>query len=62
MSPVGVIGRVSGLLARVAGAGPAVDGKESPRQRQRRLERELEEARRLGHWFTDEDRQLVREH
>ena len=62
MSPVGVIGRVSGLLARVAGAGPAVDGKESPRQRQRRLERELEEARRLGHWFTEEDRQLVREH
>ena len=62
MSPVGVIGRVSGLLARVAGAGPGVDGKESPRQRQRRLERELEEARRLGHWFTEEDRQLVREH
>jgi len=62
MSPVAVIGRVSGLLARVAGAGPAVDGKESPRQRQRRLERELEEARRLGHWFTEEDRQLVREH
>lgn len=26
------------------------------------LERELEEARRLGHWFTEEDRQLVREH
>jgi len=62
MSPVGVIGRVSGLLARVAEAGAAVDGKESPRQRQRRLERELEEARRLGHWFTEEDRQLVREH
>jgi len=62
MSPVDVIGRVSGLLARVAEAGAAVDGKESPRQRQRRLERELEEARRLGHWFTEEDRQLVREH
>jgi hypothetical protein len=26
------------------------------------LERELEEARRLGHWFTEEDRQLLREH
>ncbi len=26
------------------------------------LEKELEEARRLGHWFTEEDRQLVREH
>lgn len=26
------------------------------------LERELEEAQRLGHWFTEEDRQLVREH
>jgi hypothetical protein len=62
MSPVGVIGRVSGLLARVAGAGQAVEGKESPRQRHRRLELELEEARRLGHWYTEEDRQLVREH
>ena len=62
MSPVDVIGRVSGLLARVAGAGAAVSGEESPRRRQRRLERELEEARRLGHWFTEEDRQLVREH
>jgi hypothetical protein len=35
---------------------------ESDRQRQQRLERELEEARRLGHWFTEEDRQLLREH
>ncbi len=26
------------------------------------LERELDEARRLGHWFTEEDRQLLREH
>lgn len=26
------------------------------------LEQELEDARRLGHWFTEEDRQLVREH
>jgi hypothetical protein len=62
MVPVGVLGRVSGLLARVAGAGAAVSGQEAPRQRQRRLERELEEARRLGHWFTEEDRQLLREH
>ncbi|MFM7548247.1 MAG: hypothetical protein ACKO8I_05105 [Cyanobacteriota bacterium] len=36
--------------------------RESERQRQQRLERELEEARRLGRWFTEEDRQLVREH
>jgi hypothetical protein len=26
------------------------------------LEQELELARRLGHWYTEEDRQLVREH
>lgn len=25
-------------------------------------ERDLELARRLGHWYTDEDRQLLREH
>lgn len=25
-------------------------------------ERDLEVARRLGHWYTDEDRQLLREH
>jgi hypothetical protein len=62
MSPVGVLGRVSGLFARLGGAGAAISGEEPPRQRQRRLERELEEARRLGHWFTEEDRQLVREH
>jgi len=37
-------------------------GRESERQRQQRLERELDEARRLGHWFTEEDHQLVREH
>ena len=37
-------------------------GRENERQRQQRLERELEEARRLGHWFTEEDHQLVREH
>jgi hypothetical protein len=62
MSPVGVLGRVSGLLARVAGGGAGGSGQEAPRQRQRRLERELEEARRLGRWFTEEDRQLLREH
>jgi hypothetical protein len=62
MSPVGVLGRVSGLLARVARGGAVRSGQEAPRQRQRRLERELEEARRLGHWFTEEDRQLLREH
>jgi hypothetical protein len=62
MSPVGVLGRVSGLFARVAGGGVGVSGQEAPRQRRRRLERELEEARRLGHWFTEEDRQLLREH
>jgi hypothetical protein len=62
MSPVGVLGRVSGLLARATGASPGVAGQEAPLQRQRRLERELEEARRLGHWFTEEDRQLLREH
>lgn len=42
--------------------GKAAAGRENERQRQQRLERELEEARRLGHWFTEEDRQLVREH
>jgi hypothetical protein len=62
MSPVGVLGRVSGLLARVARGGAVGSGQEAPRQRQRRLERELEDARRLGHWFTEEDRQLLREH
>jgi hypothetical protein len=62
MSPVGVLGRVSGLFARVAGGGVGGSGQEAPRQRRRRLERELEEARRLGHWFTEEDRQLLREH
>ena len=34
----------------------------SPSPSRADLERELEEARRLGHWFTEEDRQLVREH
>lgn len=62
MPPVGVLGRVSGLVARVARGVAAGSGQETPRQRQRRLERELEEARRLGHWFTEEDRQLLREH
>jgi hypothetical protein len=62
MSPVGVLGRVFGLLARVAAVSAAASSKEAPRQRQRRLERELDEARRLGHWFTEEDRQLLREH
>ena len=62
MAPVGVLGRVSGLLARVGRGGAVGSGQEAPRQRQRRLERELEEARRLGHWFTEEDRQLLREH
>ena len=33
-----------------------------PSPRRPDLEKELEEARRLGHWFTEEDRQLVREH
>jgi len=46
-----------------AGASGWAGGRgESEHQRQGRLERELEEARRLGHWFTEEDRQLVREH
>ena len=45
-----------------AGTWPAGAGGESERQRQQRLERELEEARRRGHWFTEEDHQLVREH
>ena len=46
----GVLGALAGLLPRRASA------------RRPDLERELEEARRLGHWFTEEDRQLVREH
>ena len=45
-----VLGALAGLLPRRASA------------RRPDLERELEEARRLGHWFTEEDRQLVREH
>lgn len=44
------------------GAWPAGASRENERQRQLRLERELDEARRLGHWFTEEDHQLVREH
>lgn len=55
-------GPVSGLISRFGGSGSIPSGVESPRRRRRRLERELEEARRLGHWFTEEDRQLLREH
>ena len=57
MSLVGSSGRLLRSLGGLIGP-----GQEAPRQRRRRLEKELEEARRLGHWFTEEDRQLVREH
>lgn len=55
-------GSVSGLITRFGGTGSIPSRVEGPRRRRRRLERELEEARRLGHWFTEEDRQLLREH
>ena len=55
-------GRVSGLFSRFGGIGWIPTGGEAGQQRRRRLERELEEAQRLGHWYTEEDRQLVREH
>ena len=57
MSLVGSSGRLLRSLGGLIGP-----GQEAPRQRRRRLEKELEEARRLGHWFTEEDRQLLREH
>jgi len=47
------IGRLK-ALAR-AGLAPLAPRRSS-------IEGELEEARRLGHWFTEEDRQLLREH
>jgi len=55
-------GRVSGLISRFGRSGWIPTGGEGDQQRRRRLERELEEARRLGHWFTEEDRELLREH
>lgn len=46
--------RLTGALAARLARGTKGNGPD--------LERELEEARRRGHWFTEEDHQLVREH
>lgn len=53
-SPRTAASRLSTILSALIGHGAAL-----PRPD---LERELEEARRRGHWYTEEDRQLEREH